>query len=271
VHLAHLLVHQRRIPDGADWRIEDPSWHFARIRSGNVYALAHTGVKEAVAGSLVVNAGAPLELRSSQLAAVDVDSFRLDPALVFGVFTLMERRLLDHPETATPPLPWILPAQHTASLRFAAVTAGPLDAPLAQRARLLEVVASAIEADRFPSPHPIGYQLDAGERLNDLLHRLTEAELLAMSPDQLAEECHCERRRVLQIFRERFGISLPAQQAEWMRQRACTLLSQPDMPISEVARACGYPQPEAFRAWFRRQFGKPPAKWRRDLGHPKAA
>ncbi|MFM7804059.1 MAG: helix-turn-helix domain-containing protein, partial [Verrucomicrobiota bacterium] len=46
------------------------------------------------------------------------------------------------------------------------------------------------------------------------------------------------------------------------RIKACALLSRSDIGIEAVARACGYQHADAFRAWFRRQFGMAPARWR---------
>jgi transcriptional regulator GlxA family with amidase domain len=66
------------------------------------------------------------------------------------------------------------------------------------------------------------------------------------------------------LFRERFGESLPGQREAWRRIRACNLLSQPGASIASVALACGYDDSDAFRAWFRRQFGKAPAQWVRE-------
>ena len=80
--------------------------------------------------------------------------------------------------------------------------------------------------------------------------------------EELARCCRCEPRRLLSIYRERFGDSLPGQQREWRRLRACSMLSQPNADIASVARACGYEGVDAFRAWFRRQFGMAPSQWR---------
>lgn len=262
---SQLLLQPLRLTPGAEWPLPATGWTFARIRSGEGYLLGRNSATECTPGCVAVSGGGqPVELRASQLGPVELDWFRLDPASLFGVLTLFERRRVDHPADMSPVLPWVLPPGSPASVRFAeAVTAGATR-PLEQRGRLLEVVAAALSPEPFRSTTPEGYQRDAGDRLEELLHQLTDAELLALSADQLAEMCRCEKRRLLLLFRERFGGSLPGQQGEWMRLKACSLLAQPGASITSVARACGYEEPDAFRAWFRRQFGKAPAKWRRD-------
>lgn len=260
-----LLLQPLRLTPGAEWPLPAAGWTFARIRSGEGYLLGRKIAAACATGCMIVGGGGhPVELRASQLGPLELDWFRLDPASLFGVLTLFERRRLDHPEDLSPPLPWVLPSDNPATVRFTeAVTAGA-SRPLEQRGRLLEVVATALSPEPFRSTTPEGYQRDAGDRLEELLHQLTDAELLVLSADQLAEMCRCEKRRLLLLFRQRFGGSLPGQQGEWMRLKACSLLAQPGASITSVAKACGYEEPDAFRAWFRRQFGKAPAKWRRD-------
>jgi AraC-like DNA-binding protein len=97
-----------------------------------------------------------------------------------------------------------------------------------------------------------------------LLHQLTDAELMSLPVEELARRCHCETRRLLLIYRERFGGSLPGQQREWVKIKACSMLSQPHADIASVAKACGYEGADAFRAWFRRQFGMAPTQWQQE-------
>jgi AraC-like DNA-binding protein len=218
----------------------------------------------------VPGGGIRLTLRASRLGPVRFRWFRLEPASLFGVFTLFERRKIDHPEDSKPGLPWVLDVGTPAARRFAAFEPSRDACALEQRARLLELVSVVLSPPPFISGIPVGSPRDAGDRLEELLHQITDAELMTVPVEELARRCRCEPRRLLSIYRDRFGESLPGQQREWRRLRACALLEQPGTDITSIARACGYEGVDAFRAWFRREFGMAPSQWR-ERGQATAA
>ncbi len=70
------------------------------------------------------------------------------------------------------------------------------------------------------------------------------------------------------IFRKHYGVG-PVSAIELLRlARAATLLSQSDLPITAVARACGFTDPGHFSHRFRRTYGTPPARYRHAADSP---
>jgi AraC-like DNA-binding protein len=258
-----LLLHEARLDTAEEWNLPTSGWTFAWLLSGDGYLLGCEPARCLETGSVAVHAGGSrLTLRASRLGPMRFRWFRLEPTALFGVFTLFERRRIDHPQRCDPSLPWVLGGETATARRFAGLELPAGASALEQRARLLELVSVVLSPPPFTSRIPVGSPRDAGDRLEELLHQITDAELMTLPVEELARRCRCEPRRLLSIYRERFGDSLPGQQREWRRLRACSMLAQPDADIASVARACGYEGVDAFRAWFRRQFGMAPSQWR---------
>jgi AraC-like DNA-binding protein len=257
-----LLLHEGRLNPGEEWEFPGSGWSFLWPVSGDGYLMGGTPCRSLSAGMVAVHGGTcSLRLRASQLGNLSFRWFRLDPTTLFGVFTLLERRRIDHPDQINPALPWVLDREDPATERFANTRLSNDTASLEQRARLLELVSKVLSPPAYKSSIPVGSPRNAGDRLEELLHQLTDAELMSLPVEELARRCHCETRRLLLIYRERFGSSLPGQQREWLKVKACAMLAQADSDIASVAKACGYEGVDAFRAWFRRQFGMAPTQW----------
>lgn len=258
-----LLLKEDRLDMAEEWKLPAPGWTFAWLLSGDAYLMGCEPALVLGPGSVAVHGGEErLTLRASRLSPVRYRWFRLEPTALFGVFTLFERRRIDHPDQSGPKLPWVFAADTAIAHRFASLDLSRDASALAQRARLLELVSTVLSPPPFSSNLPVGSPRDAGDRLEELLHRITDAELMTLPVEELARRCRCEPRRLLSIYRERFGDGLPGQQREWRRIRACSLLAQSGADIASVARACGYDGVDAFRAWFRREFGMAPSQWR---------
>lgn len=258
-----LLLHEDRLKMGEEWKFPGSGWTFLWLQSGEAYLMGCTPPRALSTGMVAVHGGTcSLTLRASQLGDLAFRWFRLDPSTLFGVFTLFERRRIDHPDQVVPPLPWVMDRDHPVAERFAETSLTVASCSLQQRARLLELVSAVLSPPPFKSTTPVGSPRDAGDRLEELLHQLTDAELMTLSVEEIARRCRCEPRRLLFIYRERYGGSLPGQQREWLKVKACSMLSQPEVDVASVARACGYDGADAFRAWFRRQFGVSPSEWR---------
>jgi AraC-like DNA-binding protein len=54
----------------------------------------------------------------------------------------------------------------------------------------------------------------------------------------------------------------------WRLQVAARQLKRSDRPLAVVAEAVGYESEAAFNRAFKREFGMPPATWRRSDGRP---
>jgi AraC-like DNA-binding protein len=257
-----LLLHEGRLNPGEEWEFPGSGWSFLWPVSGDGYLMGGTPCRSLSAGMVAVHGGTcSLRLRASQLGNLSFRWFRLDPTTLFGVFTLLERRRIDHPDQINPALPWVLDREDPVTEHFASTRLSNDTASLEQRARLLELVSKVLSPPAYKSSIPVGSPRNASDRLEELLHQLTDAELMSLPVEELARRCHCETRRLLLIYRERFGSSLPGQQREWLKVKACAMLAQADSDIASVAKACGYEGVDAFRAWFRRQFGMAPTQW----------
>jgi len=133
----------------------------------------------------------------------------------------------------------------------------------------LEEQVHCISALAFSFGHELAQALERidaadkatrGERLRRVLRarellrsRVTEGVSLA----ELAAEACMSEFHFIRTFRDAFGIT-PAKYLEQLRMRqAQALLQQTGLPVSEVARRCGYTNMSAFGRAFRRAWGKP--------------
>lgn len=90
----------------------------------------------------------------------------------------------------------------------------------------------------------------------------------ALSLDELATAAAVSSGHLCRLFRARFGVG-PVTAFELLRlARAATLLSQSDLPITAVARACGFADPEHFSHRFRRVYDDPPGRYRHSANAP---
>lgn len=84
----------------------------------------------------------------------------------------------------------------------------------------------------------------------------------ALSLDELAAAATVSTGHLCRVFRDRFGVG-PVTTFELLRlARAATLLSQSDLPITAIARSCGFADPEHFSHRFRRVYLDPPGRYR---------
>jgi AraC-like DNA-binding protein len=100
-------------------------------------------------------------------------------------------------------------------------------------------------------------------RSKELIHANLNGEITATS---LARECGLSTNHFSRAFRQSTGLS-PHQ---WLLQRridaAKACLRDRDMPLSEVALACGFTHQSHFTRIFTRCVGVSPGVWRRSLG-----
>lgn len=86
----------------------------------------------------------------------------------------------------------------------------------------------------------------------------------------LAHQIGTNERTLTLLFRQHFGLPVFA----WLRRerfsKACALLLETDLEITEIALSVGYATPSAFTTAFREQFGITPSHYRRSGGLPAA-
>jgi len=113
------------------------------------------------------------------------------------------------------------------------LTLGPPGSP-ANRAQALERV------QRYVSEH--------------LAERITTGDLAAVA--------RVSPRHLTRLCRAAWGVSPMAYVAGQRLARACSLLSETEMPVGAVAEAAGYSDPYHFSRHFRRRMGEPPRAYR---------
>jgi AraC family L-rhamnose operon regulatory protein RhaS len=107
----------------------------------------------------------------------------------------------------------------------------------------------------------------------DLLRRLDSRLAQPIDLDRLARDLHVSRRGLSERCRDVCGTS-PARLLQEVRlQRARVLLLETELPIKDVARRCGFANPNHFSTAFHRRFGLPPRQQDRlpaEEGRPPA-
>ena len=249
---------------GSEWTPPSGCWFFGCVADGFGYYFCRDGPIDLTSGMVVVSPPlASYILRSSQLSALRFNWFVLDLNRLYGVLTLSERGWLGRAyDVRTASKTFTAGPESELVKAFARALASIDDGShaISHRAVLLSVVALYLTETmprRVVKLHPF---LNSTERLEHLLGTMTEAEFLALSAEELAEACHCDRRRILQIFRQVIGSSFRDRQSDLRKLRVSQMMEQ-GASLPEIALECGYDTPEGFRAWFRRAFGTGLNRW----------
>lgn len=87
--------------------------------------------------------------------------------------------------------------------------------------------------------------------------------------DELADQVHLSRSAFADRFSTLVGQPPMRYLTVWRMQLAAQSLQQSQMSIAQIAYECGYESEATFTRAFKREFGAPPAAWRRD--HAKGA
>ena len=88
---------------------------------------------------------------------------------------------------------------------------------------------------------------------------------LAAAPTllELAAHTHMSASHLRELFRRQVGCSPSKFQNDLRMQRALRLLEQPHLTLSQIARVCGFRDPEYFARRFRQYHHLPPGQMRR--------
>jgi AraC-like DNA-binding protein len=105
-----------------------------------------------------------------------------------------------------------------------------------------------------------------GAALNALHQRPAQAWTL----DELARTAGTSRSVLAERFQQLVGSSPMQYLTQWRMLLASNLLCRSNAPLASIAQDVGYQTDTAFSRAFRREFGAPPAAWRRSHSVPAA-
>jgi len=87
---------------------------------------------------------------------------------------------------------------------------------------------------------------------------------------ELARAAGTSRSVLAERFQQLVGVSPMQYLTQWRMVMAANLLRSSNTPLSRVAEEVGYQNDTSFSRAFRREYGLPPAAWRRNAGHAVA-
>ncbi|MBC7665134.1 MAG: helix-turn-helix transcriptional regulator, partial [Caulobacter sp.] len=95
------------------------------------------------------------------------------------------------------------------------------------------------------------------------LAALHERPAAAWTLDELARTAGSSRSVLAERFQELVGQSPMQYLTHWRMLLATNLLRRSNVPLARIAEEVGYQNDTAFSRAFRREFGTPPAAWRK--------
>ncbi|SEA44028.1 AraC family transcriptional regulator [Variovorax sp. YR216] len=109
-----------------------------------------------------------------------------------------------------------------------------------------------------------GWLAGVGDRIvGAALHSMHKQPAHAWTLDELAREAGSSRSVLAERFQHLVGSSPMQYLTQWRMLLAANLLTRSNAPLASIAGDVGYQTDTAFSRAFRREFGAPPAAWRR--------
>ena len=109
-----------------------------------------------------------------------------------------------------------------------------------------------------------GWLAGVGDRIvGGALSALHKRPAHAWSLEELAREAGTSRSVLAERFVQLVGSSPMQYLTQWRMMLAANLLARSNAPLARIAEDVGYQTDTAFSRAFRREFGAPPAAWRR--------
>ncbi|CAG9168647.1 AraC family transcriptional regulator [Cupriavidus respiraculi] len=110
----------------------------------------------------------------------------------------------------------------------------------------------------------VGWLAGVGDRVvGAALNALHRRPAHAWTLEELAREAGTSRSVLAERFQHLVGCSPMQYLTQWRMMLAANLLCGSDAPLARIAEDVGYQTDTAFSRAFRREFGAPPAAWRR--------
>jgi AraC-like DNA-binding protein/ActR/RegA family two-component response regulator len=127
----------------------------------------------------------------------------------------------------------------------------------AQSGRRPQVTAAQLPAETRYRP-----QVPVAPRLQAAVAHVAKNYLRAIPESEVALLCNMSPSRFCRQFKAAFDVTFVEYLANHRMQQAKRLLSNPDMPVADVAAAVGFNDPSYFTRVFRKQEGVSPSEYR---------
>jgi len=257
------MIHERSLPRGGEWTPQFRGWCFLQVKSGICYWQEPGGAREVPAGSaLVLTQAARGGLCASQLSAVEIAFFSLEPEKLGGLLSLREQHSFKTAALAEKWAARALAPEHPVAGRFRQLCLNYSVSNLAARLQLLQLFADLFGSEFEEEPAVGAPEMDSRGRLRKLLNQMAAAEFVELSLTDLAPKMCCSPRHLSRLFREEVGASFREKQMELRLGKACELLANSNAKVVEVALTSGYQSNSLFSLLFKKRFGVSPGKWR---------
>lgn len=99
-------------------------------------------------------------------------------------------------------------------------------------------------------------------RIQKVVQQIRQDPCRAVSLDELCAAAHLKKSAFLEAFRRVTGASPGQYRMQLRLERARDLLLDTDLPVAQVAAACGFSDPFYFSRCFSRHFSVSPSRWR---------
>ncbi|MDT4801953.1 IS5 family transposase IS4811 [compost metagenome] len=117
-----------------------------------------------------------------------------------------------------------------------------------------------------------GWLAGLGDRIvGTALSALHRSPAQAWTLEELARTAGTSRSVLAERFQQLVGSSPMQYLTQWRMLLAANLLSRSNAPLARIAEDVGYQTDTAFSRAFRREFGAPPAAWRRSRAQRQPA
>ena len=202
-------------------------------------------------------------LRASQLTALSFIYFYFQPERLTDLLTPIERHYLESAETRTNYALRLFPASDPCAQQFKALASRSGNpSALASRSAILQLISSAVGIETLFPVEEQTKSVGAKERFQQVIGRMTEADLVNCTLESLATQCRCSARHLNRLFQAFFKLSLSSRQKEVRMQKAARMLRETNLKIAEIAGDCGYRHMSLFNATFKARWKHTPTEWR---------
>jgi AraC-like DNA-binding protein len=267
-----LILREVTLPPAGEWSPSYEGWHVVRIAEGAGYSFYNARAGELNPGDgFIAPDNAKVLIRASQLGALNLQFFLVQPRLINGLLTIAESHQLSSAHSRSAYVVFFKMADPIGQKFGRLVKQTRMDR-LDNRCSLLHLWASSI-AGLFELPVEEAGPRQLRDRFRQMVDQMPEAELSEHSLSDLAQRLQCSERHFSRLFREEFGVALRSRQIELRLQRALQLLTNPKIKISNIAHESGYRHIGLFNSLFKKRYGLTPSEWRRKQlsGEPVAS